>query len=180
MAQFNDNNTITYQQLVMGQIKIIQNIASKELRDSTKTVKNLVGEQLIEAEDTRHSFLQSIEILGSLLSPYFNDDTKVKSSFNNYCELLYTELKGALEDKEFKESVEKLFNKKNIMEIIQTDDDVRSKVNIYLLNFKIREGKEMFRILLKVFKDHEFLTESSYGEGSSDTDSNLDAEDDEE
>lgn len=178
MAQFNDTNTITYQQIIMGQIKIIQNISSKELRDSTKTITNLMGQQLIEAEDTRRSFLQSIEILGSLLSPYFNSNIAI--TFESYLKLIYTDLSEAIEDEDFIQEFKRFFKNDKIIEIIENDEKKRTKVNTHFLELQIKEAWVMFRDLVKLFKDHEFLAESAYGEGSgTGSDSNLDAEDEE-
>ena len=105
MANNFQENKLTYQQIVMGQIKIIQAISSKELRDSTKTIKNFIGEQIVEAEDTRISYLQAVETFGSLLSPYMTDKNMIES-FENFCNLNDMELKEAFQDEEFVEKVE--------------------------------------------------------------------------
>jgi hypothetical protein len=81
-----DDSKLTYQQIVMKQITIIQKICSRELRDGEKTIKNLIGEQTIEGEDTRYTFLQSVELFGSLLSPYFGK-SEVKEEFDEFCYL---------------------------------------------------------------------------------------------
>ncbi len=179
MAQYFEDNKITYQQLVMGQIKIIQSITSKELRDSTKSIKNLIGEQTVEAEDTRHTYLQAVEMLGSLLSPYFNS-TDIKDAFEAFCILYDMELVTALEDDDFIQQLEIDFNDEDIENTVTKDGDVKNQVNLYFLNFKIKNARLMFRMLMKLFKDREFLSEGTYGDSEKDDgDSNMDAVDEE-
>ncbi len=163
MAQYYEDNKITYQQLIMAQIKIIQNIASKELRDGTKSISNLMGQQVIEAEDTRHSFLQSIRMFGSLLKPYFNKDTG--DNFETYCKLYDMELINAFQDEDFKKEIITLFGE---IDKIQKDDKLLSRANIYFLNFKINQGWTMFMDLVQLFKDNDFLSSESYSEGGDD------------
>ena len=180
MKAYQESN-LTYQQLIYKQIQTIQNITAKELRDSTKVIKNLIGEQVMEAEDTRFSYLQSVELLGSMLSPYFN--LIITKEFEGYCELCDMELIDALKDKDFSADVKKLFNvTEDSLKKIANSDDIRNQINIYFLNEKIKVAKKMFRSLVKLFKDNSFLSEESYGDssGSEGTDESLDATDDEE
>jgi hypothetical protein len=178
MAQYFEQSKITYQQLVMEQIKIIQNIASKELRDSTKTVKNLVGEQTIESEDTRHSFLQAINALGSLLSPYFGK-SKIEDEYELFCDLLDMDLSEAIEDEDFIKKLIKFFDDKDIKDKISKDETLRYRANLYFLNFKIQQAWILFRSLVKLFKENDFLGNESFGE-SSQVDDSLEAIDDSE
>lgn len=181
MTYYNDSK-ITYQQLVMEQIKRIQDICAKELRDGDKILKNAMGEQIIEAEDTRYSFLQSVELLGSMLSPYFGsimDDKESKENlFEQFCEYIDTELIELLEDKSFQIEVNKMFNITDF-DKIKNDQSLQTQVNIFLLNDKIKEGRKIFRKLIQVFKVNDFLGNQSYGEGSgSNVDTGNDAYDD--
>ena len=104
MNYYNDSK-ITYQQLVMEQIKKIQDICSKELRDGDKILKNAMGEQIIEGDDTRYSFLQSVELLGSMLKPWFGKMMKVedsdKDAFELFCDYYDIELIEILDDEDF-------------------------------------------------------------------------------
>lgn len=180
MNYYNDSK-ITYQQLVMEQIKIIQKIASKELRDGDKVLKNAMGEQIIEGDDTRYSFLQSVELLGSMLTPYFGNIMKDKSErclFEQFCEYLDAELIQIMEDDGFKEEMKKIFGINDIKEITN-DEKLRNQVNVFLLNDKIKEGRKIFRLLIKVFKSNNFLSEMSFGDDSNSS-SNDAVEDDEE
>lgn len=170
MAYQYDSKT-TFPDLVMEQIKIIQKICSRELRDGDKVLKNAMGEQIIEGDDTRYSFLQSVEVLGSMLSPYFgNSDIK----FKEFCEYYDAELIEVLNDKEFVKTLKDIFN--TTPEKVKSDEVVRSQVNIFFLNDKIKEGRKMFRELIGVFKNSSFLTDEAYGDSGSDAGS-LDAVD---
>lgn len=176
---YNDSNKLTYQQTILRQIQKIQDIVAKELRDSSKVVKNLIGEQTIEAEDTRYSFLQSVELLGSLLFPYFNGGSIV-SSFDGYCDLCDMELSQAIKDKDFVDELKEQFNSKTIVEQIKNDEEIRGQANVYFLNTKIKVARRVFRELVKLFRDNDFLADESYGEGSGGQDNGMDAEDKEE
>ena len=177
-----EQNKISYQQLVMEQIKIIQNICSKELRDGDKTLKNALGEQVIEGEDTRYSFLQSVEVLGSMLYPYFGDmksgDVKIEKMFQDFCDYYDLELVEVLDNKDFKKKIKEVFNKE--IEEVKKKEGLQSQVNIFFLNDKIKEGRKIFRELIKVFKANDFLGNQSFGEGSGDIDEGTDAFVDEE
>jgi len=168
MGYYQDSKT-TYQQLVMEQIKIIQNICSKELRDGDKILKNAMGEQIIEGEDTRYSFLQSVECLGSMLTPWFGNimdiDGEEQNAFEQFCDYYDVELIEILEDNEFKKKIKDIFDIKDIDQL-KKDVSLQQQVNIFLLNDKIKEARKIFRLLIKVFKSNDFLGGQSYGEGS--------------
>jgi len=153
---------ITFPDLIINQIQIIQKICSKELRDGDKILKNALGEQVIEGDDTRYSFLQSVELLGSMLSPYFG---KSGIKFEDYCEYCDTELIELLDDEDFKKKLKEIFGIDNVEEI-KTNETLQNQVNLFLLNDKIKEGRKIFRELIKIFKDNAFLAEESYGDGS--------------
>ena len=174
MAYYNYQQPVTYPQLIIKQIEIIQSICSKELNDGEKVTKNLIGEQTIHGEDTRHSFLQSVELLGSLLSPWFpKEDEKtenITSQFNYFCEVYDMELSEALQDEDFKKLVCDSFNIKDTNKIITQikDNKLDTEINAFFLNIKIKEGRKIFRALVKLFKDHDFLKEESFGDSGED------------
>lgn len=174
MAYYNSQQPVTYPQLIIKQIEIIQGICSKELNDGEKVTKNLIGEQTIHGEDTRHSFLQSVELLGSLLSPWFpKEDEKtenITSQFNYFCEVYDMELSEALQDEDFKKLVCDSFNIKDTNKIITQikDNKLDTEINAFFLNIKIKEGRKIFRSLVKLFKHHDFLKEESFGDSGED------------
>lgn len=167
-----NENKVTYQQLIMDQIKRIQDICAKELKDGDKVLKNAMGEQVIEGEDTRYSFLQSVELLGSMLTPYFgnmmNDEqNKEQNLFEQFCEYYDVELIELLDSEDFQERVKEIFGIKDVEEI-KKDATLQAQVNVFLLNDKIKEARKIFRKLIQVFKANDFLGTQSYGEGSGD------------
>lgn len=181
MAKYYDDSKLTYQQIVMRQIKIIQDISSKELRDSTKTIKNLIGEQTLEAEDTRYSYLQSIDMLGSLLFPYFPEKKEnaedINSSFDEFTELYDLELVKAIDDEDFIKELGMFFDEEELKEKIENDEGLRTQVNVYFLNYKIKVARKIFRELVKLFKDLDFLSSENYGDSGGESDDGMDAED---
>ena len=153
---------ITFPDLIINQIQIIQKICSKELRDWDKILKNALGEQVIEGDDTRYSFLQSVELLGSMLSPYFG---KSEIKFSDYCTYCDTELIELLENKDFKTKLKEIFDIEDVKKI-RDNEVLQNQVNIFLLNDKIKEGRKIFRELIKIFKDNSFLGEETYGDNA--------------
>ena len=175
MVQNFEDSKITFQQIVMKQLIVLQKILSKELRDGKKEIKNLMGTQTIEEEDTRFSYLQSVEYFGSLLSPYFA--LEHKNLYDDFCNLLDLETVEAMDDGEFQEEINKLFNIQ-ISKDKKVSEEMLGQINIYLLNYKIKEARKVVRALIKLFKDKDFLNNESYSEGSSDADEGLDADGD--
>ena len=166
----------TFPDLIIKQIEIIQKICSRELKDGDKILKNAMGEQLIEGDDSRHSYLQSIEVLGSMLSPYFGtSDIK----FDAFCTYYDLELIEALEVGEFQKKMKDLFKVEDMKEI-KENTKLQTQANLFLLNDKIKEGRKVFRDLIKIFKSNAFLAEEFYGDSGNGTDSSLDAVVDEE
>lgn len=161
MAYHNEVKT-TFPDLIINQIQIIQKICSKELMDGDKILKNALGEQVIEGDDTRYSFLQSVELLGSLLSPYFGN-SGIK--FDEYCEYCDTELIELLDSEDFQKKLKDIFGVEDVQRV-RDDEGLRAQINVFLLNDKIKEGRKIFRELIKIFKDNAFLAEESYGDGA--------------
>jgi len=175
-----DKDEITFKSLVMKQVQKIQEITSKELRDGEKTVKNLIGEQVVDAEDTRYSYLQSIEMFGSLLYPYLItiNETDYKKEFDEFCNLYDIELAEAIKDKDFKKELKNYFVIEEVTQKEINSKGLLQQVNIYLLNYKIKEARKMFRLLFTLVKHYDFFGATSYTDGDlggGETDSNLDA-----
>lgn len=174
---------MTFPQIVMQQVLIIQNIYSHELRDGDKILKNALGEQVIEGEDTRYSFLQAVEFFGSLLTPYFIEGTdKYKGirigEFNAYCELLDKELVEILKDETFLKTVKKVFfleDKIKVEDKVKNDEKFLNQLNLFFLNYKIKEGRRIFRRLVELFHEHDYLATQGYVDQAS----NYDTYDDE-
>jgi len=171
------NHEITFPSIVMNQVKIIQSIYSKELRDGEKILKNALGEQVIEAEDTRYSFLQSVEMFGNLLEPYFIKGTErykgiKKDEFDDFCELLDKELVEILEVDDFVERARKIFfidEDEDLMNKAKNDTAFKTQLNTYFLNYKIKEARRIFRRLIKLFEENDFLASQGYSDSEEDS-----------
>jgi len=178
--QYFGNQPVTYPQIVMQQIQVIQTIYSKELKDGDKILKNALGEQVIEGEDTRYSFLQSVEMFGALLEPYFIVGTKEykgirMEEFDKFCELLDKELVEIISDEEFQKLIKKIFFLKDgekINDKLKSDEHFRNQLNLFFLNYKIKEARRVFRRLIKLFEENDFLASSGYND-SADEDSSM-------
>jgi len=160
-------SVVTYPSLVLKQISIIQGIVTHELRDSTKIIKTPIGEQIIESEDTRYGFLQSVEFFGSMLSTYFDNDTKIL--FDAFVKFYDLELIDAIKIDGFKKLIMETFNIKE--ENIKTelkDAKLRKELLTFLLNEKCKKARILVRQLINCFKDNDFLTSSLYIEGEAD------------
>jgi hypothetical protein len=166
MAYFDKfSNVVTFPQIVMEQIKKLQEIYSKELRDGDKILKNVLGEQVIEGEDTRYSFLQAVECLGILLAPYFIAARNNEELFTAYSSLLDKELVEFLTDENFSSRAKLVFNiPKNVslIEKAKQDDKFMNQLNLFFLNYKLQEGRKIFRMLVQLFKDHDFLSVETF------------------
>jgi len=191
MAYFNsgynqDNQGLSYPQLVFNQIRTIQELCKKELKSGDKIYKNLVGEQVVENEDTRFSYLQSIEVLASLLFPYFPkkiENSKVEDinfEFESFTELFNKELIEYLTVQENLQEVSNFFGKSlDTKEKITEDEKRLSQVYSFFMNKKLKSARSLFRSLLILFKNNDFLEGQSYGEGSEGLGDELAAVDDE-
>lgn len=173
--------TLTYPQLIMKQIERIQNICSKELRDATNIIKTPIGEQVYDNEDTRYSFLQSVELLGSLLNPYFNKNkaknVDVQEEFEKFVNFYDMELIEALNNQEFTKSIKDRFDL--VIDIKKIDSKTKQELLTYLLTEKCKYGRKIFRILIQCFKDNDFLANESFTDSSSSgSDNGLEADGD--
>ena len=165
MAEYFKSDAVTFPSLVMKQIGIIQAITSKELRDGTRAFITPIGEQVYENEDTRYSFLQAVETLGSLLSPYFDKDTTTE--FDDFEATYDLELVEALKDDEFLSDLKKRFGyeTEKISDKIKSDSKLKTDLLIIFLNEKCKIARKLYRRLIQCFKDNDFLSSESFNEG---------------
>ena len=177
MAEYYKNDSVTFPSIVMKQIQIIQQISSKELRDGTRQIVTPIGEQIYENEDSRYSFLQAVECLGSLLTPYFDKDTK--PAYEEFLKIYDMELIEALDEKEFLEDLKKRFNinVEKIKEKIKMDSTLKNELLLIFLNEKCKLARQMFRQLIQCFKANDFLASESYNEGAGEDGTETDGDD---
>lgn len=83
----NKEDKLEFRQLVLQQIQKIQDILSKELKLYETFITPKIGvnvDSYQQKEDTRESFIQSVETLAYLLYPYFDEQmSKVYKPFEN-------------------------------------------------------------------------------------------------
>ena len=135
--------------IVLTQIKSILDLSSSELRNTTKTIIHSNHTETIENEDTRYAYIQSIENLAYILSPYFDKTIKPK----------YKESIGVINSLPFE--ILKKF-KKEFDETYKAtkDDDLE---NWFPLRIKIRYAKELFYELNQLLKRQSYLNSAVYG-----------------
>lgn len=138
---------LEFRDLVLSHLKKILEISSHELRDSTKRIIGSGFQNIIEQEDTRASYIQSIENLSYILLPYFDDKMeKVYEECIKIIDGLPSEIRSILgEDcrklgKEYESS--------------------------FVLIMKLRYAKKLFIELNKLLHRNDYLRTSIYQEES--------------
>jgi hypothetical protein len=151
--KFNYNNTLEFRQIVLGHIKRILEISSHELRDSTRRIMKPNTTETIEQEDTRYSYIQSIENLAFVLMPYF--DKEITKIYNECC--------AVINSYDFK--IEKQF-KKEIDAILTELGKDSLNLKPYCLDKKIFYAKKLFIELNKLLHRNDYLKSTVYGDES--------------
>ena len=79
--------------------------------------------------------------------------------------MLDKELISILKDVNFIKNVKEVFfleEKEKIEDKIKTDEKFRNQLNLFFLNYKVKEARRIFRRLVELFKEHDFLTTQGY------------------
>lgn len=151
---YGQNSDKSFGQIILGHYEKILEIGRHELRPYEK-IMILSGEKtFVEKEDTRLSFVLSIESLAYALEPYFDKD--MKDYFNEHIIFLNGfshEIIESISDSKLKERLETLDSEKK--------EDL-------LIAFQIREAKSLFRQLGHLMKRVDYLKASVFGDASSD------------
>jgi len=172
MARHNQSSygsdKLEFRQIVLSHIKRILDISSHELRDTTTTRSHGNFNETIECEDTRRSYIQSIENLSYVLLPYFDDDmSKIYDECIEMITLFSYEIK-----KKLKEDYDKI-----VSEV--SKDDVSAN---WITEVRIKYAKKMFVGLNQLLHRNDYLKSSIYGDSGVDeivTDEEGEAEEDE-
>lgn len=142
---------LEFRQIVLKHLQDILGISIHELRDSTRYINQGNNIQTIESEDTRMGYIQSIENLAYVLTPYF--DKKMNSVYPKYKEIL-TAFKFQMKDilkEEYKEICEGL-GKTEIG-------------NDFVIEMKLKYAKELFYQLNLLLFRNDYLKTAVFGEG---------------
>jgi hypothetical protein len=157
MNETNNYNAdkIEFREIVLGHIKRILDISSSDLRDKTIIKNHGNFSETIENEDTRRSYIQSIENLSYVLIPYFDDEMQ---KIYDECEPIINSFKYVLV-KNFKEDYDKIIYDKLI-----DDNKKKNLVEVFCIEMKLKYAKKLFVALNMLLKRNDYLKSAVYGE----------------
>jgi len=143
---------LDFRQIVLGHLKQILEISSHELRDMTYTTNHSNFTETTYQEDTRLSYIQSIENLAYILIPYF--DEKIQE--------VYDDCIAVLDGYSF--DIKKWFNEEIENFKAETGRNEQDFSNAFVLNIRLRYAKILFRNLNLLLKRVDYLKSVVYGE----------------
>lgn len=150
--KYSNESTLDFKTIVLEHIKKILEISSEELRNKTVTHMSPNMEQTETKEDTRKSYIQSIENLAYVLMPYFDDD--IKTCYDDAIKIINGqtfEIK-----KELSEEYKKLKE--------QYKNDARNFTEGFIRLVKMRSAKKLFIGLNCLLNRNNYLKSSVYGD----------------
>lgn len=150
LDQFVSNNQegTNFREIILSHLKKILDISSNELRQKTTVKFNPNGEQIKEEEDTRESYIQSVEALAIVLLPYFDEEmTKVYQECEKILFAYNYELK-------------KLFSK----EIENFEEQSQADPTFFYIRLRINHAKKLFKELNLLLKRQGYLKGAIFGE----------------
>lgn len=83
---YNNPEKTEFREIILSHIKKILELSTSELRNTSKTITGTHFTQIVDNEDTRISYIQSIKSLSYVLKPYF--DTKITEKYGENMKLL--------------------------------------------------------------------------------------------
>jgi len=150
MTYSNQKSEISFREIILAHLKKILEISNSELRDKTIVRNHGQYSETVENEDTRLSYIQSIENMSYALIPYF--DKEMQKVYDECIEVITSfpyELKET-----FKEEIEEAKQKLN-----------KEKIPLeYYTEIKIHYAKKLFIELNKLLKRNDYLKTAVYGE----------------
>lgn len=152
-----------FSQIVLNYLNKILDILSKELRDKHTIIpqSGSRAEMVIEEEDTRISFVQAVEGLSTILTPWFDKETE--ESFEVFDLVVNATRSGYYI--EYKKNIDEEFEAQKKIGINNFEEADQNFVDIYREWSKVLQGKKMFRQLNKLLHSNDYLKGSVYGEG---------------
>ena len=141
----------------------ILEISRSELKDTTRIISQ--GNQVVkeEREDTRISYIQAIENLAYILKPYF--DKNIKEVYKK-CIKIITAFKFEMIDI-LKEEHKNIYDK--ISKGIKDEEEIKEKLEEFIIPIKLRHTKELFSELNMLLKRQNYLAKAVYGETGEET-----------
>ncbi len=151
---YGTSEKLEFREIILQHVKKILDISSRELRASERILILNDSKQIIEAEDTRLSFCQSVEMLAYSLLPYFDKDmTKFYKENIIYLKGFHFEIEEKLPEGKFKEK------------LLKTEDSERTNI---IISWEVRIAKEMFIELMGLLKRVDYLKSAVFGETDDD------------
>ena len=151
---YGTSEKLEFREIILQHVKKILDISSRELRASERILILNDSKQFIEAEDTRLSFCQSVEMLAYSLLPYFDKDmTKFYKENIIYLKGFHYEVIEKMPEGKFKEK------------LLKTEDSERTNI---IISWEVRIAKEMFIELMGLLKRVDYLKSAVFGETDDD------------
>lgn len=145
---------LDFRQIVLAHLKTILEISSKELRNNTQTINHGTFSQTTYQEDTRLSYIQSIENFSYILLPYF--DKKMQEVYDKCIPFItYFDYEVLEKSKEIYEKVCKETEKK--------------PEKLFILDVRLRNAKELFSNLNLLLHRVDYLKNAVFGENEDET-----------
>jgi len=150
-AQFVSNNQegTNFREIVLSHLKRILEISSSELRLKTIVKFNPNGEQTKAEEDTRESYIQSVEALAIILLPYF--DEEMSKVYEKSEKVLFA----------YNYELKELF-KKEVEEIEEHTESPNLKS--FYIKLRINTAKKLFKELNLLLKRQDYLKGAVFGQ----------------
>lgn len=149
-----NQNSLDFREIVLTHLKRILEISSHELRASEKILVLDNTKSYVESEDTRVSYLQSVENLAYVLIPYFDD--KMQKTFDKEIIFLQGFPYEIIEEVKDEELKKRLDNK-----------DGKEKTDL-LTMIQIKHAKVLFVELNRLLKRVDYLKSGIFGESGGD------------
>ena len=151
---YNQEEKISHEQIIMQQMKRIAELSSHQLCSSDRFVMVDGDRQVLETEDTRISFIQSVEMLAYTLLPVFDEATEKFYNANiDYLQGFKSEIIEKITDEKYKEHLEKSSDQETL-----------------IIDWQVRTSKKLYVELLKLLKRKDFLKGSIYSEAEEELD----------
>jgi hypothetical protein len=160
----NQNVSLTFGEIVLGQLKIISELSNHELKTNERLILMDNNRQVIENEDTRLGYIQSIENLCYILKPYF--DKGMKKVYDDNLIFLRGfgfQIVEAIKEEDIKKKLESL------------EGDAKSD---FVIQVQLLRTKDVFVELSHLLKRVSYLKAEVYGESINSDDIIEDEEDD--
>lgn len=171
-----------FNDIVFNAEQKILDILSRELRLYKRVIP--MGEHrseiVLEEEDTRESFVQAVQGLALILKPYFDKQiNNVYGDFDDVCDISdYEFLEKKYDYLRYIINMEiktiKLAKENKIVKLNDiTEEEInnrlsgitRDDIKNYLIKYKVKRAKQIFRELNLLLKRVDYLKSAVYGEG---------------